>query len=95
MDFGIPGGSWDQFPIDREGWLYINGNAPNVTELCTYTWLRDFPSGPGAKTLLPVWGAQVRSMVRELDSTRHNQEFTPGNKRSSVPHKDEDPTSHN
>ena len=36
-------------------------------------YCRDFPGGPVAKTsLLPVQGARVRSLVRELDPTCHN-----------------------
>ena len=33
----------------------------------------DFPGGSMAKTALPVQGAQVHSLVRELDPTCHNQ----------------------
>ena len=36
-----------------------------------YTW-RDFPGGPVAKTLLPIQGAWVPSLVRELDPTCPN-----------------------
>ena len=32
----------------------------------------DFPGGPLAKTALPVQGAQVQALVRELDPTRCN-----------------------
>ena len=30
--------------------------------------IKDFPGGLAAKTLLPTQGAQVRALVRELDS---------------------------
>ena len=30
--------------------------------------LRDFPGGPGVKTLLPLKGAQVPSLIREVRS---------------------------
>ena len=33
--------------------------------------LRDFPGGPVAKTVLPMHGAWVPSLVRELDPTCH------------------------
>ena len=35
------------------------------------TWM-DFPAGPVATTVLPMQGAWVRSLVRELDPTRCN-----------------------
>ena len=31
--------------------------------------MRDIPGGPVAKTVLPIEGAQVQSLVRELDPT--------------------------
>ena len=34
--------------------------------------LGDFPCGPAAKTLLPVQGTWVQSLVRELDPTCQN-----------------------
>ena len=42
--------------------------SPNVK------WMRDFPGGPVAKTLCSQ--CRVRSLVRELDATCRNQEFT-------------------
>jgi len=42
---------------------------------------RDFPGGAVFKTsLLPVHGAWVRSLVRELDSTCHNEDTVQPNK---------------
>ena len=35
---------------------------------------RDFPGGPVVKTTLPMQGARVRSLVRELDPTCHNKD---------------------
>ena len=39
---------------------------------CCYINMRDFLGGPVAKTALPVQGAQVWSLVRELDPIRCN-----------------------
>ena len=45
--------------------------------LCAYCWLKglnlraywwDFPGGPAVETMLPLQGAQVRSLVRKLGS---------------------------
>ena len=33
---------------------------------------RDFPGGPVVKTLLPMQGVQVSSLVRELDPACYN-----------------------
>ena len=35
-------------------------------------WEADLPGGPGVKTELPVQGAQVWTLVRQLDPTCHN-----------------------
>ena len=36
-------------------------------------WHRDFPGGPGAKTLSSQCrGLQIQSLIRELDSTYRN-----------------------
>ena len=36
-------------------------------------WEGNFPGGPVADSPLPLQGAQVRSLVRELDPARHNR----------------------
>ena len=48
------------------------------------SYVRDFPGGPVAKTVLPMLGAQVQSLVRELDPMCYNQEFTCCHVRSHV-----------
>ena len=36
--------------------------------------MRDFPGDPMFKIVLPVWGAWVQSLIRELDPTGNNQD---------------------
>ena len=64
---------------DDERFLEVNSGGGYTSMgmyLMSQNWalkqLRDFHGGPEAKTVLPIWGAQVQAMVRELDSTRHN-----------------------
>ena len=38
--------------------------------------VEDFPGGPVTKTAIPVQEAWVQSLVRELDLTRCNKEFS-------------------
>ena len=45
----------------------------------------DFPGGPVAKTALPMQGAWVQSLARELDPTYHDSKFTYHNSRSGMP----------
>ena len=40
--------------------------------LCNIVTILQVPGSPVAKTMLPMQGAQVRSLVRELALTRHN-----------------------
>ena len=35
-------------------------------------WFKDLPGGPVAKTLLPMQGAWIQSLARELDPLCHN-----------------------
>ena len=40
-----------------------------IREMQIKTTMRDFPGGPVGKTALPMQGAQVQSLVGELDPT--------------------------
>ena len=44
----------------------------NASDPQTEILMEDFPGGPVAKTVLPVQGAWVKSLVRELDPTCRN-----------------------
>ena len=48
----------------------VNSKQKSMNLKCGKTG--DFPGGPVAKTALPMQGAWVRSLIRELDSTGHN-----------------------
>ena len=54
----------------------VDGGLNKVSDLKKWT-KRDFPGGPGlklpvAKTELPMQGAQIPSLARELELTPHN-----------------------
>ena len=55
----------------------LNNNMNNIQQTiknyeASKKGRRDFPGGPVANSMLPVQGAQVRSLVWELDPTYHN-----------------------
>ena len=57
-------------PMDRGAWqVRVNGIAKSQTQLSnTLKKGRDILGGPLVKTVLPLQGAQVQSLVRELKS---------------------------
>ena len=53
------------------------GNLENLDQIAFFKIeVRDFPGGPVADSLLPIQGAWVQSLVRELDS--HMPQLRPG-----------------
>ena len=51
-------------------WAFSVGGGLDAMEISVYKkQIKDFSGGPMAETVLPTQGAQVQSMVRELDPT--------------------------
>ena len=48
----------------------------NQTIIPQINTLQGHPGGPVAKTVLPMQGPRVRSLVQELDPTGHYKDFT-------------------
>ena len=59
---------WTLWTVAHQASLSVEFSGPEYRS-------GDFPGGPVAKTLLPMQGAWIQSLIRELDSACHNEKI--------------------